>query len=46
MDNNFITQTDHEKHTIKKYEFRSMDKALEAQIAPSIEESGIYTPSA
>ncbi|GAA7257623.1 flagellar assembly protein FliH [Helicobacter pylori] len=45
MDNNFITQTDHEKHTIKKYEFRNIDKTLEAQIAPSMEEKGIYTPN-
>lgn len=45
MDNNFITQTDHEKHTIKKYEFRNIDKALETQIASSMEENGIYTPS-
>lgn len=45
MDNNFITQTDHNKHTIKKYEFRNIDKALETQIASSMEESGIYTPS-
>lgn len=44
MSNNFITETDHEKHTIKKYEFRSMDKKLEAEIAPAMEESGIYTP--
>lgn len=34
MDNNFITQTDHEKHTIKKYEFRSIDKALEESLFP------------
>lgn len=42
--NNFITQEDHSKHVIKKYEFQSMDKKLEAQIAPAMEESGIYTP--
>lgn len=46
MDNNFITETEHQKHTIKKYEFRNIDKALEEKIAPSMEESGIYTPSA
>lgn len=44
MSSNFITETDHQKHTIKKYEFRSMDKKLEAEIAPAMEESGIYTP--
>lgn len=44
MNSNFITETDHQKHTIKKYEFRSMDKKLEAEIAPAMEESGIYTP--
>ena len=44
MNGNFITETDHQKHTIKKYEFRSMDKKLEAEIAPAMEESGIYTP--
>lgn len=43
--NNFITEKDHTKHVIKKYEFRSIDKKLEAEIAPSMEESGIYTPS-
>lgn len=44
MDNNFITEAEHEKHIIKKYEFRSMDKKLEAEIAPAMEEGGIYTP--
>lgn len=44
MNSNFITEDDHQKHTIKRYEFRSMDKKLEAQIAPAMEESGIYTP--
>lgn len=42
--NNFITEDKVQKHTIKKYEFRNMDKELEAQIAPSMQESGIYTP--
>lgn len=41
---NFITEDEVQKHIIKKYEFRSMDKELEAQIAPSMQESGIYTP--
>lgn len=44
MSSNFITETDHQKHTIKRYEFRSIDKKLEAEIAPAMEESGIYTP--
>lgn len=44
MNSNFITENDHQKHTIKRYEFRSMDKKLEAEIAPAMEESGIYTP--
>ncbi|WP_034584014.1 FliH/SctL family protein [Helicobacter pametensis] len=43
--NNFITQSDQDKHVIKKYEFRNMDKQLEAQIAPAMEENGFYTPS-
>lgn len=42
--NNFITEDEVQKHIIKKYEFRNMDKELEAQIAPSMQESGIYTP--
>lgn len=42
--NNYITEDDHSKHVIKKYEFQSMDKKLEAQIAPAMEEKGIYTP--
>lgn len=44
MSSNFITETDRQKHTIKRYEFRSIDKKLEAEIAPAMEESGIYTP--
>lgn len=42
--NNFITEDEVQRHIIKKYEFRNMDKELEAQIAPSMQESGIYTP--
>lgn len=44
-ENNFITGDNHQKHTIKKYEFRNIDKVLESQIASAIEENGIYTPT-
>lgn len=42
--NNFITEDEVQRHIIKKYEFRNIDKDLEAQIAPSMQENGIYTP--
>lgn len=43
-ENNFITENEQQKHTIKKYEFQSIDRALEAQITPSMEEKGFYIP--
>lgn len=42
--NNFITEDEVQRHIIKKYEFRNIDKELEAQIAPSMQENGIYIP--
>lgn len=44
-DNNFIVDSNHQGHIIEKYEFRSIDKELGEEIAPALEESGIYTPS-
>ena len=44
-ENNFITENEQQEHTIKKYEFQNIDKVLEAQITPSMEEKGFYIPA-
>lgn len=45
LDSNFIVDGNHQGHIIEKYEFRSIDKEFGEEIAPSLEENGIYTPS-